>query len=97
MDAFIGPDQVTKLPEIITKVMERTAPDKNFIEGKCKYVPDWDTPRYRLTPPHTAYIKIAEGCNHGCAYCIIPRSGDATAAAPSRTWCVKRKPSSGPA
>lgn len=72
VDAFIGPDQITRLPEIITDVMEQTAPDKNFIEGKCKYVPDWDTPRYRLTPSHTAYIKIAEGCNHGCAYCIIP-------------------------
>lgn len=72
VDAFIGPDQITRLPEIITEVMDRTVQDRNFIEGKCKYVPDWDTPRYRLTPPHTAYIKIAEGCNHGCAYCIIP-------------------------
>ena len=72
VDAFIGPDQITKLPEIITQVMNRTIQDRNFIEGKCRYVPDWNTPRYRLTPPHTAYIKIAEGCNHGCAYCIIP-------------------------
>ena len=72
VDAFIGPDQITKLPEIITQVMDRTIQDRNFIEGKCRYVPDWNTPRYRLTPPHTAYIKIAEGCNHGCAYCIIP-------------------------
>ena len=52
--------------------MDRTIQNRNFIEGKCRYVPDWNTPRYRLTPPHTAYIKIAEGCNHGCAYCIIP-------------------------
>lgn len=72
VDAFIGPDQITRLPEIITEVVNRTVQDKNFIQGKCKYVPDWETPRHRLTPPHTAYIKIAEGCNHGCAYCIIP-------------------------
>lgn len=72
VDAFIGPDQITRLPEIITEVMNRTVRNKNFVEGKCKYVPDWETPRYRLTPPYTAYIKIAEGCNHGCAYCIIP-------------------------
>ena len=72
VDAFIGPDQITRLPEIITEVMNRTVRNKNFVEGKCKYVPDWETPRYRLTPPHSAYIKIAEGCNHGCAYCIIP-------------------------
>ncbi len=25
-----------------------------------------------LTPPHYAYLKIAEGCNHGCTFCIIP-------------------------
>ena len=26
----------------------------------------------RLTPGHYAYLKIAEGCNHGCAFCVIP-------------------------
>jgi ribosomal protein S12 methylthiotransferase len=37
------------------------------------FIPDVTTPRYRLTPPHFAYIKIAEGCNHPCSFCIIPR------------------------
>ncbi len=27
----------------------------------------------KLTPPHYAYLKIAEGCNHSCAFCVIPR------------------------
>lgn len=72
VDAFLGPDQITRLPEIIKAVMTEQLEDKNFIEGKCSYVPDCETPRFRLTPPHSAYIKIAEGCNHGCAYCIIP-------------------------
>jgi len=31
------------------------------------------TPRMRLTPPHTAYIKINEGCDHPCTFCIIPQ------------------------
>jgi len=31
------------------------------------------TPRFRLTPRHFAYVKIAEGCNHPCSFCIIPR------------------------
>jgi len=26
----------------------------------------------KLTPPHYAYLKIAEGCNHRCTFCIIP-------------------------
>ncbi len=32
-----------------------------------------DTPRLRTTPPHTAYLKIAEGCSARCTYCIIPK------------------------
>ena len=38
-----------------------------------KYIPDFATPRFRLTPKHFAYVKIAEGCNHPCSFCIIPR------------------------
>ena len=30
-------------------------------------------PRLLTTPPATAYLKIAEGCAHGCSYCLIPR------------------------
>src|SRR5580658_337420 len=37
------------------------------------YIPDYATPRFRLTPKHFAYVKIAEGCNHPCSFCIIPR------------------------
>ena len=38
-----------------------------------RYIPDYATPRFRLTPGHFAYLKIAEGCNHPCSFCIIPR------------------------
>jgi len=38
-----------------------------------RYIPDYSTPRFRLTPRHFAYVKIAEGCNHPCSFCIIPR------------------------
>ena len=37
------------------------------------YIPDYATPRFRLTPKHFAYVKIAEGCNHPCSFCIIPQ------------------------
>jgi len=37
------------------------------------FIPDYATPRFRLTPRHFAYVKIAEGCNHPCSFCIIPR------------------------
>jgi len=37
------------------------------------YLYDDTTPRLLATPRHTAYIKIAEGCDHPCSFCIIPQ------------------------
>jgi ribosomal protein S12 methylthiotransferase len=37
------------------------------------YLYDENTPRLLATPSHTAYIKIAEGCDHPCTFCIIPQ------------------------
>jgi len=45
----------------------------NLVTRKSVYIPDYDTPRFRLTPAHTAYTKIAEGCNHPCSFCVIPQ------------------------
>jgi len=45
----------------------------NLVTRKPVYIPDWDTPRVRLTPAHTAFTKIAEGCNHPCSFCVIPQ------------------------
>ena len=77
VDAFIGLDQITKVAPIIQQIFarERGADEEPpvFIEGRSTYIPDYDTPRFRLTPRHFAYIKIAEGCNHPCTFCIIPQ------------------------
>ena len=43
------------------------------VTPRPSYIPDYATPRFRLTPRHFAYVKIAEGCNHPCSFCIIPR------------------------
>jgi ribosomal protein S12 methylthiotransferase len=40
--------------------------------GLPTYIYDADTPRYIATPRHYAYVKIAEGCDYKCAFCIIP-------------------------
>jgi len=77
VDAFIGLDQVTKVAPIIEALFakERSAKalPENFVTGRSTYIPDYDTPRFRLTPRHFAYVKIAEGCNHPCTFCIIPQ------------------------
>src|SRR5256714_8136075 len=36
------------------------------VNARPNYIPDYATPRFRLTPRHFAYLKIAEGCNHPC-------------------------------
>jgi ribosomal protein S12 methylthiotransferase len=77
VDAFIGLDQVTKVAPnievIFAKERAKNAPPESFVTPRSTYIPDYDTPRFRLTPKHTAYIKIAEGCNHPCTFCIIPQ------------------------
>ncbi|CAN5868132.1 30S ribosomal protein S12 methylthiotransferase RimO [soil metagenome] len=77
VDAFIGLDQLTQVAPIIERLMGRTrvateAPE-NHVTEKPQWIPDYDTPRFRLTPKHFAYVKIAEGCNHPCSFCIIPK------------------------
>eukprot|EP01035_Chromulina_nebulosa_P008859 gene8859-11976_t len=77
VDAFIGLDQVTKVAPIIeglyAKERAATHVPENFVTARSTYIPDFNTPRFRLTPKHFAYIKIAEGCNHPCTFCIIPQ------------------------
>jgi len=73
VDAFIGLDQVKDLGAIVEKVITKQALDLAFAESRPSYIPDYDTPRFRLTPAHSAYVKIAEGCNHPCTFCVIPQ------------------------
>jgi len=86
VDAFIGLDQITKVAPIIENLLGKknhsevrktegpsaTDDPRDFVTLKPQYVPDYSTPRMRLTPDHFAYVKIAEGCNHTCTFCIIP-------------------------
>ena len=73
VDAFIGTNEVTR-------ILEATDEEKNFrslpllpIGNKsATYLYDFDTPRFRATDSHTAFIKIAEGCDRPCAFCSIP-------------------------
>ena len=81
VDAFIGLDQVSELGAIVEKMVTRPSrlrdasetPALLFADTRPTYIPDYDTPRFRLTPAHSAYVKIAEGCNHPCSFCVIPQ------------------------
>ena len=73
VDAFIGLDQVKDLGAIVERVLAKDDVDLAFANARPTYIPDYDTPRFRLTPSHSAYVKIAEGCNHPCTFCVIPQ------------------------
>ncbi len=76
VDAFIGLDQVAQLGEIVGRVVAGNgdpASTNLVLPERPTYIPDYDTPRFRLTPSHSAYLKIAEGCNHPCSFCVIPQ------------------------
>ena len=86
VDAFIGLDQVAQLGTIIERIVAGVddpgdehigggiaGAGYNFVTSRPGYIPDYDTPRFRLTPAHSAYVKIAEGCNHPCSFCVIPQ------------------------
>jgi ribosomal protein S12 methylthiotransferase len=47
-------------------------PGSRIPVAKPTYIYDADTPRLLTTPGHFAYVKIAEGCDYTCAFCIIP-------------------------
>ena len=72
VDAIIGLNEVPRIAEIVREILAQRAP-AIYWSGPAQYVPDFAAPRVRLTPKHTAYVKIAEGCDHPCAFCSIPR------------------------
>ncbi|NBR69787.1 MAG: radical SAM protein, partial [Verrucomicrobia bacterium] len=76
VDAFIGLDQLEEVAPVVRRVLARApdAPPEDLVPDHLPvYIPDFNTPRWRLTPKHYAYVKIAEGCNHPCSFCVIPQ------------------------
>ena len=58
----------------IVKVMERVESGERVqaVSPEPTYIADETTPRYRTTSEGVAYLRIAEGCDYRCAFCIIP-------------------------
>ena len=74
VDDIIGVNQIEQVLKAVKPEPGRITPvynDTNF--SPELYLYDETTPRLRTTPSYTAYIKIAEGCNHTCSFCIIPK------------------------
>ncbi len=74
IDALIGVNQLKEIETVVEPFGRRSLPV--YSEGASVpelYLYDETTPRLRATAPYTSYVKIAEGCDHTCAFCIIPK------------------------
>ena len=73
VDAFIGTSQVNEILKAADEHFDAKALTITPIGNKSStYLYDEQTPRLRATRSHTAFIKIAEGCDRPCAFCSIP-------------------------
>ncbi|QQS46008.1 MAG: 30S ribosomal protein S12 methylthiotransferase RimO [Acidobacteriota bacterium] len=79
VDAILGTSEIEKIVAAVDPAAA-DAQDAAFVasnawmtRGLPTYLYDENAPRVLATPKHFAYVKIAEGCDHTCAFCAIPR------------------------
>jgi len=80
IDLVMGFEKYGSLPSTMKTILDSPPDiDMNDYQNRSRvqvgestvgFRPEWD--RFRLTPPHTAYLRVAEGCNHACSFCAIP-------------------------
>ncbi len=71
IDVLVGTGHFQQMPEVLVQ-LETPAPKREYLSDNVYLYQETDT-RIQTTLSHTAYLKIAEGCNHKCTFCIIPK------------------------
>ncbi|MBI4115839.1 MAG: 30S ribosomal protein S12 methylthiotransferase RimO [Candidatus Omnitrophica bacterium] len=69
VDAFVGTGEYSKIPEIVERITQGKTTSEIGIPG---YLYTSGEKRVQLTPSFSRYIKISEGCDHACSFCVIP-------------------------
>lgn len=83
VDLFIGLDE---FPAIAGLLAEKESGQRCVISpGEALYLMDSSVPRYLATPFFRAYLKVTEGCDNRCSYCMIPSIRGRLR---SRTWPI---------
>ena len=70
VDAIIGTGDIDKIEEVVDEIL---AENRVIRSESLDFLANSETERIVSTYPHTAYLKIAEGCDRRCTYCIIPQ------------------------
>lgn len=72
VDIFVGTGNFLDLPELLRR-SERPELRPIPYAGAAHLLPAAEAPRIRTGDPFSAYLKVSEGCDHKCAFCIIPK------------------------
>ncbi|MDH4100503.1 MAG: 30S ribosomal protein S12 methylthiotransferase RimO [Nitrospirota bacterium] len=72
IDAIVGTSEFPKIVEISNELTANPSHERLWVQPP-EFLYDHTTPRLRITPKHYAYLKIAEGCDHLCSFCVIPK------------------------
>ena len=83
VDVFVGTGEFLRITEILEQKRRALETDQKaghvpsfgptLYLGASHVLPDHTVPRIPTTHFYSAYLKVAEGCNHKCAFCIIPK------------------------
>lgn len=68
--AVVGTGDYHRIVDVIQRVEEGER--VKLVSQQPTYIADEETPRYRTTTEGVAYLRVAEGCDYRCAFCIIP-------------------------
>jgi len=72
VDLFLGTGEVPRIASHIAALQDSTQPKRRSFIGNSDFLMNSSHRRILSTPPHTAYVKVAEGCSNHCSYCVIP-------------------------
>ena len=71
VDALVGTGDFQHMSQVLVQ-LDAPVPQRAYLSDNVYLYQETDA-RIQTTLPHTAYVKIAEGCNHLCTFCIIPK------------------------
>ncbi len=72
VDAILGVNQIEDIGKAVAGIPV-PLPNSYGRRDADLYLCDHTTPRTLITPPYTAYLKISEGCDHTCSFCVVPK------------------------
>jgi len=74
VDLWVKLSEIPHITELINNLIAKKPNRRNNNSRPIAshFLYDHTMPRYKITPSHYAYVKIAEGCSHYCSYCVIP-------------------------